>query len=196
MDFKRENRKVTYSKRVIREALYELMQQKPLGKISVKEICEMADVNRSTFYTYYEDIYDLHTSIFKDFFRLQHRIIAHTAEVIKNRSGRDGLNRAEFYDIALFYCGTVKSNRELYKFVFDGSATNEANISFGKLLYHKAKDTLSEGDGEKILASMRRGLAFANGGTIAMLIEWLAKDTKMPPEELAGRLADFYSGIF
>ena len=52
---KKENRRAAYSKRVIKESFIELLDQKPLSKISVKEICEMADVNRCTFYSYFED---------------------------------------------------------------------------------------------------------------------------------------------
>ena len=71
MPEKREDRRTQYSKRVIREALYELMQEKPLNKITVTEICALADVNRSTFYAYYTDIFNLHESIIKEFYTVQ-----------------------------------------------------------------------------------------------------------------------------
>lgn len=46
---KEENRRVKYTKRVIKEALIELMANRQVGEISVKKLCEKADVNRSTF---------------------------------------------------------------------------------------------------------------------------------------------------
>ena len=54
-----ENRKVKYTKRVIRESLYELLKIKAINKITVKELTELADINRSTFYAYYETMQDL-----------------------------------------------------------------------------------------------------------------------------------------
>ena len=51
-----DNRRVKMTKRMMKEALIDLMDQKPLEKITVTEICKSADVNRSTFYAYYEDI--------------------------------------------------------------------------------------------------------------------------------------------
>lgn len=36
-----------------------LMQEKPVTKITIKEVCELADINRSTFYSHYTDLYDL-----------------------------------------------------------------------------------------------------------------------------------------
>lgn len=37
----------------------ELRSKKELGKITVKELCEKAQINKSTFYSHYHDIYDL-----------------------------------------------------------------------------------------------------------------------------------------
>ena len=37
----------------------ELLKEKPVAKITVKEICEHAEINRSTFYKHYRDVYDL-----------------------------------------------------------------------------------------------------------------------------------------
>ena len=55
----KENRKIRYTKMVIRDSLIELMQGKPVLNISIKEICELADISRSTFYAHYKDQYDL-----------------------------------------------------------------------------------------------------------------------------------------
>ncbi|OCT11431.1 transcriptional regulator [Paenibacillus pectinilyticus] len=54
-----ENRKVQYTKRVIRESYLSLLSKKPIGKITVAEICKLADINRGTFYQHYKDVYHL-----------------------------------------------------------------------------------------------------------------------------------------
>lgn len=58
-----ENRKVRYTKSVIRESYISLLSEKPIGKITVTEICELADINRGTFYQYYKDVYHLQETI-------------------------------------------------------------------------------------------------------------------------------------
>ena len=50
-----ETRRVRLTKRLMKDALLELMEEKPFAKISVTELCERADVNRSTFYAHYAD---------------------------------------------------------------------------------------------------------------------------------------------
>jgi len=53
------HRKVRYTRMVIRDALMELMKSKSILSISIKDICELADISRSTFYAHYKDQYDL-----------------------------------------------------------------------------------------------------------------------------------------
>lgn len=57
--YKREDRRVKYTKQAIRESFLELLKEKPIDKISVTEICKRADINRGTFYSHYADPYDL-----------------------------------------------------------------------------------------------------------------------------------------
>lgn len=46
------------TKQLLTQALKTLMAQKPLHKISIREITELCGVNRQTFYYHFEDIYD------------------------------------------------------------------------------------------------------------------------------------------
>lgn len=50
-----DNRRVRMTKKLIKDAYLELLESSPSEKISVTDICKVADVNRSTFYMYYED---------------------------------------------------------------------------------------------------------------------------------------------
>lgn len=59
----KESRKTRYTRKVIKDALNELLQNKSLGDITVKELTETADINRSTFYAHYETIDQLVMSI-------------------------------------------------------------------------------------------------------------------------------------
>ena len=59
MTEQRENRRVLMTKRLMKEALLELLEQRELVDISVTAICEAADVHRSTFYKYYRNQADL-----------------------------------------------------------------------------------------------------------------------------------------
>ena len=67
MTGKNENRRVRMTKRLMKDALLELLGEKDLANISVTAICETADVHRSTFYNYYTDPADLLRDIEQDY---------------------------------------------------------------------------------------------------------------------------------
>lgn len=54
-----QDRRVKRTKMLLQTTLVELMLEKEVSQISVKELTQRADVNRSTFYLHYLDIYDM-----------------------------------------------------------------------------------------------------------------------------------------
>ena len=57
--------RVQFTRAALHHALADLILEKPLTSITVKDICARADINRSTFYLHYKDVYDL-LSAFED----------------------------------------------------------------------------------------------------------------------------------
>ena len=51
--------RIEKTERAIKEAFMELRREKPVEKIRVKELCDRACINKSTFYAHYQDIYAL-----------------------------------------------------------------------------------------------------------------------------------------
>lgn len=57
------DRRVRKTRSILRGALASLMEQKSIQEITVKELCEVCDLNRGTFYLHYRDVYDLLHSV-------------------------------------------------------------------------------------------------------------------------------------
>ena len=55
----KNNRKSRMTKRIFHETLLSLLQTHHIAEISVKGLCEAADLNRSTFYAYYQNQMDI-----------------------------------------------------------------------------------------------------------------------------------------
>jgi AcrR family transcriptional regulator len=60
------SRNVRRTKMALKNKLIELMKTKSIMRISVKEICDAADVGRSTFYAHYENQYNLLEEIMQE----------------------------------------------------------------------------------------------------------------------------------
>ncbi|MFZ7134311.1 MAG: TetR/AcrR family transcriptional regulator [Eubacteriales bacterium] len=59
MRSRKDDRRVKYTKMVLKESFINLMERKDISQITIKEICKDADINRATFYAHYSDLYDL-----------------------------------------------------------------------------------------------------------------------------------------
>lgn len=60
------DKRVIKTKHKLKKALIELLQEKAFDKITVTEICANANTSRITFYTHYDDKYNLLEDLFKD----------------------------------------------------------------------------------------------------------------------------------
>jgi AcrR family transcriptional regulator len=196
MSRQKEDRRTQYSKRMIRESLYELMKEKPLNKISVTEICNKADVTRSTFYSYYTDIYDLHQKIIKEFFSIQKSVIKHTKEALLQKSDIKEITYDDYYEIISYYLTTVEENKELYKFIFNQNSTTAIHTSFGKVLYHTIKEVLNPLVEEKRFDEIKTAFTFVSGGTTAIITQWIQKNCDTSVEELSKHIAGYYYVTF
>ena len=62
----KDNRSTRRTRSAIREALTEMLAVKPVGKITVQELIDKANICRTTFYAHYEDIYNLLSEVEND----------------------------------------------------------------------------------------------------------------------------------
>ena len=62
----KDNRSTRRTRSAIRDALTEMLAVKPVGKITVQELIDKANICRTTFYAHYEDIYDLLSEVEND----------------------------------------------------------------------------------------------------------------------------------
>ena len=68
-ELKKEDRRVRRTKKLLTQALTELLQKKQINEITVKELTDLADMNRGTFYMYYKDIFDMLEKIEDELFQ-------------------------------------------------------------------------------------------------------------------------------
>ena len=73
---KREDRRVSMTKRLLKDAMTELLREKDIYHIAVRELCDKADVNRTTFYKHYGNQFDLLTEMERLYQRTNDKISA------------------------------------------------------------------------------------------------------------------------
>ena len=86
----KDNRRVSMTKKIIKDTFIEMLEKKNIQRIYVRELCETADINRSTFYKYYESQYDLLTE-------MQNDLLVQIEEKCKDADNTKGLNNILHY---------------------------------------------------------------------------------------------------
>ncbi|MBQ9663131.1 MAG: TetR/AcrR family transcriptional regulator [Oscillospiraceae bacterium] len=66
---KNEDTRVQFTKKILKDSLLKLLRDKPIGKVTIKELCDAAGLNRGTFYLHYNEPNDLLREIEEEFVR-------------------------------------------------------------------------------------------------------------------------------
>lgn len=69
-----QDKRVIQTRTKIRQALLNLMQKKPASQITVTELCDLANINRNTFYAYYGSPADILSEIETEYYETMQRI--------------------------------------------------------------------------------------------------------------------------
>ena len=117
------------SRNEFRKALIEMLEKKPVEKISVTEILEQSGYSRSSFYRNYVDYYDFVESVIRD---EAETLASMLGELMKHYRVESGLNKSVL-------CGIMEhvyEERVLYHMIFTAqnflsSVTARALISSG-----------------------------------------------------------------
>ena len=171
MTEKHDNRRVTMTKLLMKNALLELLEQKELSNISVTAVCETADVHRSTFYKYYNTPSDLLREIEQDYLD---RIPAPPETI-------DYQNPESLLAANVLFFDYVKENARSFRILFSRS---EENGFASKMVSYICSDffTVGEQADEETARFVR--LYIANG-TVGMLREWINADFPVSSRKIA-----------
>lgn len=98
--------RIIKTKKVLFDALLTLMKQKNFDKIKISDICEVALINRSTFYAHYDDKYDLLVALIEE---LKNTILL---ELKYNEN--EYISKEYFMELLKILINHIDENREIY----------------------------------------------------------------------------------
>lgn len=173
----RENQRVKLTKRLIREALVELLETQQLRQISVRELCERAGINRSTFYKHYGAPDGVLKEILAD--QIQN--------VIDLADHHGGPITARIYLERV--CEYMWDNRKLNKVLFSSHTGSEESDLFrmtSNALWTVRMFRPEMTDLDPI--TDQAAMLFVESGCYAVFRWWLMEEVDRSPKEIAGIL--------
>ncbi len=165
---KPDGRRVRMTKLLLKESLIELMKEKSIHVISIKEICEGADVNRSTFYRHYDTQYDLYDDIIND--------ISDDILIIYRECNNEGMTVTLLLTKIFTY---IEQHREKFLVIL----SDNGNISLGETYNRITERFISRENTGELGAYVAQFIA---AGMTSILWSWLNTEERKPPEQIAG----------
>ena len=178
MQEKKVDRRVKYTKQALKDSLIDALGVKPIEKVTVKELCEKADVNRGTFYSHYADQYDLYNELIYD---LIDRALKVTGPLMEpNQRIHDQLKAA--VDVFKF----VRANADLIRILlenFNIFGSDRYDDMFNKMVHKFYLDDIKrQVPDERYVDMVYQFVITAN---ITMIKYWLNTGMKESEEEMA-----------
>lgn len=163
--------RVRYTKMVIKNSFISLLKEKPINKITVKEICELSEINRATFYKYYCDAYELLEKMEQEFLN----------ELLESID--DSIQR-NFKDTLTLIMVRIKTNGELYQTLFSENGDKYFPNRIFALCYKKSA---MDKRFQKLSAGQQKWLYyFIAQGCSGILDQWMSAGMAEPIEEVVG----------
>jgi len=175
---KKENRKSRYSRMVIRESLIELMKSKSILSVSVKDICGLADISRSTFYDHYKDQYDLLKQI-------EDETLAYFEDMLnKYKDKKTKKETNEMLEEMLTYIANNGSTIQVL-LSENGDIGFQKKLLFHFIMHNQIIKYFSEKQDDETMSYYS---VFLIHGAIGLIQHWLKGNMAMPVPQLAKML--------
>ena len=168
------DRRIKYTKKIIKDTFIELVSEKDIKKITVSEICSKADINRATFYRYYLDVYDLLDTIKKEF----------TTE-LKNAYTPTNEKENTVINFAKAMLEVFLENKELVKMLFN---TNNGLYFLNDILeiaYARCKEKWEKDLPNISQEDMEYASVFIFNGALGVINFWVQNDFDKDINEMA-----------
>ena len=170
------DRRVRKTRATLRQCLGQLMKEKKIQDISVKELAELADINRGTFYLHYRDVYDLLSGIEAEMFSQFNEILdRHRPEEIKEHPQKLIL------DLLVF----IRSNADLTQILMGPNGDIQFLNQLREVFRGKIVEPWSRALHGQRQKNYQYWWSFITEGSLGLINLWVENGTDLPPEDLA-----------
>lgn len=167
------DRRKKYTRMVLKDSLISLLKSKQLTTITVKELCELADINRSTFYAHFKDQYDLLQQI-------EEEII----EELNQYLSQYNFSEEESVKMTTKLLEYLASKQDIFQTLLDKNGDN----AFQQRIMSVAQRFLMKNwlENSNLEEDMKSYLTtFIISGSVHVIKSWLNEGMRQSPKEMA-----------
>ena len=164
------NQRVMLTKRLIQESLLRLLKEKEIHRITVKELCADAGINRSTFYAHYKVPRDV---LYEMLCNSSERI----REIVQSQPG------LSLREQLLASCEYIYANRDVQRILILNTTIDEIQTLMRTISFRFVFSPVSfpVGDAPDQVAEELAGL-FLSSGLYHLIRRWIVDEVDITPE--------------
>ncbi|MBO5469145.1 MAG: TetR family transcriptional regulator C-terminal domain-containing protein [Lachnospiraceae bacterium] len=181
------DRRVRKTRAQLRAGLARLMQKKNIREITVTELVDEVDINRSTFYLHYEDIYQMLESIEQEI--MEEIRLSITSNPIEPLTSTD---KAQSFLVHIFTY--LEENREICKALLGPHGDMAFVEQTEKLVAETVFESLTN-QFPKTTPDLLYTYSFCLTGLVGMLKSWLSAESPESPQYMADLTHKLFTNI-
>lgn len=163
-----------YTRMRVKEAFFDCLKKKPVNKITVTELCEKAEINRSTFYTHYTDPFDLLA-------QLENEALDEMREFLKEERNFE-------HDVLPTILHGVETADSTTALLVSENGDPAFAQKISELFYESYIETIRHALPDADEETQSEVYHFLASGCGSMLSHWLSRERRISPEELTERI--------
>jgi AcrR family transcriptional regulator len=174
------DRRVQKTRKLLQDALVDLVSEKGFESVTIREILDKANVGRSTFYTHFQDKNELLHSCFDELGKLFEQHNTWVMEGKRNHRGSD------HFDFVLNMFRFIGRNHRLFKALLGKQAIAIFNPPIYDYLFAYMHEALQPSESGDIQASLKIEIVahYFVSAFIGVLRWWVEKDMPCTAEEM------------
>jgi Bacterial regulatory proteins, tetR family. len=174
--------RVRYTKMVIASSFVHLLKHEPIARVTVTEICRSAEINRSTFYKYYDNPFDLLT-------RIEDELLDELRPLIEPRHGAVSKKLTAVLE-------KIRTDGTRYAALFSENGDPEFSSRVLRLCYDELSSDVGGRFPDMPAHQQQWSYYFIAQGCNAVVNTWMGSGMKEPPEEVAAFIDRTLSTLF
>lgn len=170
----KDNQRTRLTRMLIRQAYMKLLSEKQTGRITVKEICERAEINRSTFYLHYNEPNDI-------LMELEDETISALREALSTISSfESGSDNARNY--LMSFLRYVRKNEDMFRTLL----IENSDPHFRRKMLETAGEIAGSAFRVPLPAEYQQNIyIFLVSGSIEVISDWIAGGCVVPEQALS-----------
>ena len=179
------DRRIIRTRRMIRDALTELMDEKGFEGVTVRDLTEKANINRGTFYLHYRDKYDLMEQSEGELLTEIEAMVKEFNKITNPQKALTLIHQQEPYPFLLKLLEYIRENADFLKVILGSKGDPAFQVKLKELVQvHLLEKVTNHLTSSEMFVPLGYLSAFITSAYLGVIQQWLEDGMEQSPKEI------------